>query len=87
MKASYEFNQWEIVFKLWRGFTPEEKKSHQIVISTHHYTSGYWVEPIGTDLTNGDYKYVGKEVDELMKRVETEIETAEKQERGVVFTL
>lgn len=81
----YEFRQWKECFATWRRNLPLYGNAMQLVISTHQYTSGYYIEERGKELTQTDICYVGKEVDKLEKRIIKEHEKAIKQKRGVRF--
>jgi hypothetical protein len=81
-QMKFEFHQWKEVFKTWRenlalGY------DMQLVISTHPYTSGYWIEYRGSEVTPGDHVYTGKRVDALEKRIIAEHKRAAKKERGI----
>ena len=82
----FEFKDWKECFKSWKDnikFYGEENM--QLIISTHSFTSGYWIEARGKELTDSDIIYVGKKVVDLENRFMKEIELAEKEKRGVNF--
>ena len=85
-QMNFEFRQWKECFAAWRRNLPIYGDRMQLVIGMHPYTSGYWIEERGKELTPTDICYVGKEVDKLEKRIIKEHEQAAKQERGVRFT-
>jgi hypothetical protein len=78
----YDFCQWEEVFTTWR----ENVKlgyDMQLVLSTNPYTSGYWIEYKGADVTKGDKVYTGKAVFALEKRLISAHGKAKKNECGI----
>lgn len=84
----FEFRHWKECFQKWKDIAlVHGDENMQMVISTHPYTSGYYIEKFGTKLTDSDICYTGKQVDKLEKRIIKEHHQAEKQERGVKFTL
>lgn len=40
----FEFNQYNEAFSAWHENLPIYEDKMQMVISTHEYTSGYWIE-------------------------------------------
>lgn len=57
----------------------------QLVLSTHPYTQGYWLEDRGVQVYDDlDFLYVGEEVYELRKRVEDALAKTI-QHRGVIL--
>lgn len=83
---TFEFKEWKDCFETWCGDEPVSSEQMQLVISTHPYTSGYYIEAKGTELTKGDLCYTGKEIYELERRVIAEIALAEREERSPRFT-
>lgn len=65
----FDFNDWELAFKTWHENLPIYGDEMQFVISEHFYTSGYWIEAKGKNITKTDNVYLGDEVLELEKRV------------------
>lgn len=72
----FEFKDFEKCFSTWRKNLPIYGDSMQLVISTIPYTSGYWIEPLGTDVQDGDVVYTGEQVDDLERRVKEEVAKA-----------
>lgn len=83
----FEFRHWKECFEAWHSAVPIYGDAIQLVVSTHHYTSGYYIEEKGKELTAGDMCYTGKQVNAFEKRIIKEFEKAEKQKRGVRFIL
>lgn len=88
MSSSYnmyfEFREWKECFASWHKLNDRD---YQLVISTHPYTSGYYIEFLGKKLTPTDICYVGKEVGALEKRIIKEHDHAKNMKRGVLFTI
>lgn len=84
MKAiDFAFKDWKEAFELWRV----ESKTHkvQLVIATHWITSGYWIEDLGTYITETDYLYKGDEVLELEKRLKEKLNGVENWNGGLIL--
>lgn len=71
----FHFSEWKECFNQCRALD-KAKTNYQLVISTHWATEGYWVEPKGNILTEGDHLYTGKKVYALESRVEKTIADA-----------
>lgn len=80
---SYEFKDWKLAFKTFREKEEKFKDQIQLTISTDWTTSGYWIEPVGCPVKDGEKTYTGEEVYKLEKRVTKEIELAKKEHRGL----
>jgi hypothetical protein len=84
---SFEFRHWKEAFDRYYELRKQDLQHLRMVISTHWATSGYWVETDNRPVSEGDYAYVGEEVDKLYARVKEEIEQAAIEKRSVCFTL
>ena len=83
----FEFMDWKKCFQTWRSEEMIHGDNIQLVVSTHPYSSGYWIEKKGNKLSTKDYCYIGKEVYDLEKRVIKGIALAEKEHSGVTLIL
>jgi hypothetical protein len=84
----FEFHEWKEVFQMWRNNIPiYGEENIQIVVSTHHGVSGYWIEAKGMEYSDGDRCYTGKAVLKLEERIKKEVALAEKENREPDFTL
>lgn len=83
----FEFNQYNEAFSAWHENLPIYEDKMQMVISTHEYTSGYWIEHAGKEYNPvTDYCYTGDEVIALEKRVRKEIENRKiTGKRGIIL--
>lgn len=50
----FEFRNWKQAKSQWIKNNNLYEGQIQFVISTHPYSSGYWIESLGKDLTHGD---------------------------------
>lgn len=69
----FSFAQYKEAFEYFEKF----KENAQLVISTHWASEGYWVEPIGTKVSDisVDFIYKNNEVENLKNRVERKIKS------------
>lgn len=70
-------DKWKEAFQCWDDNQHLYEGKIQMVVSTKFFTSGYWIEDIGKDLTLGYLVYSSdKKVQALKARIESEIERA-----------
>lgn len=82
----FAFSEWEKLFKQWHDNYEKYKYKKQLVISTHEYTSGYWIEKLGKKINPAiEYVYKGGEVFELEKRVREAVEGKPNYTGGLVI--
>lgn len=77
----FELNEWEEAFQKWKELLPVYGDKMQLVISRLPYVSGYWIEPLGTELDPRDICYIGDEVANLEERIRAELNTADGERR------
>ena len=65
----FEFKDFKLAFSTYENLIKEGYENLRLVISTHDYTSGYWVETTDKKLSNSDFMYHGEEVFKLKERV------------------
>lgn len=79
-------DKWREAFKCWEENQHLYEGKIQMVVSTNFFTSGYWIEDIGKDLTHGDHVYnTDKKVQALKLRIESEIKRAKSDGNSAQF--
>lgn len=73
----FEFNQWEAAFACYFKMVEQfGAENVQFVMSSHPYTSGYWVEQAGCKVSLDDTVFPHDKVAFLRDHVQQEISTA-----------
>lgn len=73
-------DKWKDAFRCWDDNQHLYEGKIQMVVSTNFFTSGYWIEDLGKDLTHGDTVYSSdKKVQALKARIEAEIHRAKNE--------
>lgn len=83
----FEFNEY---LKMFDAIKECHKQDIDVdlIISTHPYSSGYWIELPGQDIGECDHRYAGfNMIKEFEKRLINELCRSAKEERLARFTL
>lgn len=78
----FEFNQFEEMVEVWNDNVSLYGDAMQLVISRHPYSSGYWIEANGKELTDQrDRAFTGEAAKDIIQRIEKEIREAKEEGR------
>ncbi len=75
----FRLNDWKQCFATWHTIAKQMPNHFQLILNTHPYTSGYYIEQLGNVINQlYDHVYIGNEVAELEKRVKAKTAKCEK---------
>lgn len=83
----FEFKDWQQAEAAWKD-AQETYDDPVLIISSHHYTSGYWIEEdkeLHGEDAKKSIKYRGEAATDLFNRIRQELEQAKSEGRGVRF--
>ena len=86
-QMNFEFKDWKDAFDCWYDNYKNYGDNIQFVVCQNSYTSGYWIEKLGTELGSSSRVYNHKQVIALKSRVKKQIKRAEELGVSPRFTI